>query len=97
MSVKTQYPLFADNKFNIKNKEKLSLSRYTARYILKKNKNLQTANTRQSQRKDYRIKIKKGLRWDPTFVNLKSNTMKNTLQIYDYFSKKNTDTQILRC
>ncbi len=62
MSVKTQYPLFADNKFNIKNKEKLSLSRYTARYILKKNKNLQTANTRQSQRKDYRIKIKKGLR-----------------------------------
>ena len=41
------------------------------------------ARARQSDRDK-----KKGYRCSPTFVNLKSNTMKNTMQIYAVFWNK---------
>ena len=35
---------------------------------------------------------KKGHRRDPTFVNLKSNTMKNTMQRYYFFDPKTNNS-----
>ena len=42
--------------------------------------------------------MKKGHRCDPTFVNLKSNTMKNTLQKYGSLRKQaNVLTAFYQC